>query len=227
MMNYKIILDETNLFHFINWLPELAEGECYYVALFARKKYHESAKNDKSQCKRFTATSKIWLLKKLRQMEIVEGGYTNKDGSPVHNDALALYISVNPRSFRKAQKLLLLKLADTITGSGLHMNPSSMALSCIQKAKSRTVFVDFDFDDVSFNDLESEINAVINKDAYAVLTTRGGFHLLVIPTKVTNEFMTTWHKSLTAMPACDINGDNLIPIGGCCQGGFTPSLINV
>jgi len=88
-MNYKIILNEDELLSFIEWLPKLEEGECYYLTLFARKKYHESAMHDKSQCKRATATRKEWLYKKIRQMELVDGAYTNRNGTPVHNDSLA------------------------------------------------------------------------------------------------------------------------------------------
>ena len=90
--NYKIVLDEVELENFIVWLPELLEGECYYLTLFARRKYHNSAMHDKSQCKRVTANSKEWLYKKILQMELAEGAYTNRNGSPVHNDSLALSI---------------------------------------------------------------------------------------------------------------------------------------
>ena len=143
-MNYKIILDIDELKRFLHWLPDLEPGECYYVCLFARKKYHLSAHNDKTQCKRFTATSKLWLLKKIKQLEIPLGCFTNKDGSSVHNDSLALYISVNPRSFMKAQRILIKKLADTIAENKFELNPYSLSMSAIQKAKSRTALVDFD-----------------------------------------------------------------------------------
>ena len=39
MEKYKIITDKEKLLDFINWLPELRNGECYYVSLLARKKY--------------------------------------------------------------------------------------------------------------------------------------------------------------------------------------------
>lgn len=226
-MNYKIILDGDELLKFVRWLPELHEGECYYLSLFARKKYHASAKNDKSQCKRSTATSKDWLIKKIRQLEIAEGMYTNKDGTPVHQNALALYVSVNPRSFAVAQTQLLKKLADTVTSDARIMNPAALAMSTIQKAKSRTVYVDFDFDGVSFNEwMKLFLTDKINHDAYTVLETRGGFHLLVEPTKVSDEFKNTWYKALTAIPQCDVAGDNLVPVAGCAQGGFVPRLLN-
>ena len=225
-MNYKIILDEGELLRFVDWLPELNEGECYYLTLFARKKYHASAKNDKSQCKRVTATSKDWLIKKIRQFELPEGTYTNKDGSPVHSNSLALYVSVNPRSFALAQRLLLKKLADTVADNRCNMNPSAMAMSAIQKAKSRTVYVDFDYDDAQFEEWKEHfIDDIINPEAYTALKTRGGFHLLVDPAQVVNQFKKTWHKNLSAVPGCDVSGDNLIPVAGCTQGGFIPRLL--
>ena len=225
MSNYKIILDEEKLEDFIKWLPELEAGECFYASLFARKKYHPSAKNDKSNVKRFIATTKEWLLIKLRQLEIPEGCYTNKDGGPVHNDALAVYICVNPRSFVKAQRTALKKLADVMAEGHTTMNPSAIGLTAIHKAKSRTAYVDFDFDDVTFSEIESAINCFLNRDAYEVLVTRGGFHLLVDPNKVEEKYRKLWHQGLSGFQSCDVKGDNLIPVPGCTQGGFVPCLI--
>ena len=54
-MNYKIITDEAKLKEFIDWLPDLREDECYYIALFCRKKYTDKLKSDKLQLKRVTS----------------------------------------------------------------------------------------------------------------------------------------------------------------------------
>jgi len=225
-MNYKIILDREALYSFVRWLPDLEEGECYYVALFARKKYHESAKNDKSQCKRLTATDKEWLIRKLEQLEVPLGCYTNKDGTAVANEALALYISVNPRSFARAQRRVLCRLADTIAKGEAWMNPTTIALSEIQKAKSRTCWVDFDFDDVTWEETRGAVETLLNPGAYQVLNTRSGFHLLVAPHEVHEDYRKTWHQGLTRLPGCDQRGDNLIPVAGCCQGGYVPRLLS-
>ena len=53
-MNYKIIQNKELLLDFIKWLPELLDGECYYVTLFARSKYDKSLKSDKQQLHRLT-----------------------------------------------------------------------------------------------------------------------------------------------------------------------------
>ncbi len=221
---YQIINDFDKLTKFISWLPELRTDECFYLTLFARKKYHHSAKNDKSQCKRVTATSKDWLLRKIWQMEIALDRYTNKDGSSVHNDALALYISINPRNFVSAQKFLLKRLADVIAGGVCQLNPVSLAMSSIQKAKSRTIYVDFDFDNVVYKNYIQVLVGIINKDAYSVINTRGGFHILVSPNKVEDKFKHSWYQNIKELQCCDVSGDNLIPVVGCCQGGFTPTL---
>lgn len=223
-MNYKIILDEPKLLEFIEWLPELEEGECFYASLFARKKYHPSAKNDKSNVKRFIATTKEWLLIKLRQLEIPEGCYTNKDGTPVHNESLAVYICVNPRSFVKAQRMALKKLADVLADGHTTMNPSAIGFTSIHKAKSRTCYVDFDFDGIFYGEKKEDLDKVINREAYSVLNTRGGFHLLVDPNKVDKNFSKTWYQALDAFRECDVTGDTLVPVPGCAQGGVTPWL---
>jgi len=226
MPNYNIVTDEEIFGEFIDWLPELADGECYYVSLFARKKYHESAKNDKSQCKRFSARDKSWLVKKIRQLEIPRGRYTNKDGSSVHQDALALYVSVNPRSYDLAQRNLLVKLAQNIAGQHTTTDPATLAMSQLQKAKSRTCYVDFDFDtERLFEEMSGYIYNHVNYDAITILNTRGGFHVLVDPAKVSSVFKNTWYKGLAGMKDCDVSGDNLIPFAGCVQGGFIPHLI--
>jgi len=221
-MYYKIILNKHELDRFINWLPSLEQGECYYVCLFARKKYHPSAKNDKANVKRFIATSKTWLYVKLKQLEIPLDCYSNKDGSAVHNDSLALYICPNPRSFLKAQRLALKKLADVLADGLTDMNPAAIGLTSIHKAKSRTIYVDFDFDGVEYN--KNTLIDIINTDAYEILFTRNGFHILVKPDKVQKEYNSTWYQKIKALPGCDVVGDSLIPIAGCSQGGFIPRL---
>ena len=105
------------------------------------------------------------------------------------------------------------------------MNPSAIGLTSIHKAKSRTCFVDFDFDGVFFGERKADFDQVINPGAYSVIGTRGGFHILVDPSKVSSKFAKSWHQGLLTFEECDVCGDNLIPIVGCTQGGHTPSLI--
>lgn len=224
-MNYQIIKDEKAFKKFIEYLPVLHEGECYYVCLFARKKYHSSAANDKSQCKRFVATSKEWLERKVRQLEVPVGNYKNKNGTDIHEDSLALYININPRSFKKAQKGLLKTLVDKVLEPNNLQNVNALSLSELQKAKSGAMVVDFDFDtNYNFHYFWNHmgLKEILNHEGFDVIKTRGGFHLLVNPFVVHQ--VKNWHHAISKIQYCDVAGDNLIPFVGCCQGNFVPRL---
>ncbi len=232
-MNYQIIADETALCQFINWLPELEDHETYYVCLFSRSKYCTGithVRSDKAQLKRFTA-HKGNLLQKIKQLECGIGNYTVKD-IIAPQESLAIYISPNPRSLKQASLTGLKKLADLITKDYNGYNPHQEIMSEIQKAKSRTVFVDFDFDCDKrvYSEIEDQIFNIINKEAVNILHTRGGFHLLVEPKKITIN-LNKWYIRICELLKMyssdnDNKGDNMIPIPGCFQGGFIPKLIN-
>src|SRR5271166_4440179 len=123
MANYRIIQDEQVLTNFIPWLPELRAGECYYVVLLARNKYVRDltgfvrvphTASDKQQLARIVC-NKTSLFNRIKQLECEIDSYRTRDGEPMPQEALAVYITVNPRSHVLASKEALKMLADYLT----------------------------------------------------------------------------------------------------------------
>lgn len=220
-MNYEIIRDEKKLREFIEWLPELNENEKYFVCLFARKKYCKDKikSNDKTQLKRFVS-NKEKLFDKIKQLECAVGSYKLKtiDAPP---ESLVLYINPNPRDMKKAAFHLVRKCMDLMQSNDRYFNIHAEALSCIQRSKSKSYFCDFDIDskDIDLN----KLNDILPREAYNIIETRGGYHLLV-KTRVAPK--TKWHVDIRKIFNVDQVGDQLIPVCGCCQGDFMPKLLN-
>lgn len=228
-MNYKIIQDEEALRAFVNWLPDLQESEIYYLCLFARSKYCKEIvhiKSDKAQLKRFTS-KKEDIIRKIRQLECPIGSYMQRD-VVIPQEALALYITVNPRNLWKATTNSLVHLAKCIQTQARTVNPHQEVMSEIQRTKSRTCYVDFDIDSVAYSPEDIKgyyLDGIINKDATTLIQTRGGHHLLVAPDKVAEKYRKSWYNSIKMIPYVDQTGDCMIPVVGCSQGGFIPKFV--
>lgn len=236
-MNYQIITDKDALLSFIEWLPELEHHETFYLCLFARSKYCKEVahiKSDKAQLKRFTS-NKERLFNKILQLECPVGAYTTKEVGggqiAVPQEALALYITINPRSFIKATSAGLRKLLDLVLQPYNGFHPYQEVLSEVQKAQSRKEFVTFDFDmkksDSEF--LFTYLKANLPYEAYDVVETRGGYHLLVKPS-LADKNSKMWYQNialLLSQISDDKNnkGDIMLPVPGTYQGGFTPKFI--
>lgn len=239
-MNYSIIKDEQLLKDFIDWLPELQEDECYYLCLFARSKYAKNEdgsnkfphiKTDKAQLKRVTVHKKSLMIEKIRQMECEFGSYKTKDGEDIPQEALALYITPNPRSQRKAMFNLIKRIADIQVANAKGYNIHAEAMSSIQKCKSRACFIDFDIDfpeetDINLDELKPFIEERLGNKGVNYLRTRGGYHILVEPKKIDKKYEKTWYNSIVKHPYVDIKGDAMIPVVGCTQGNFIPHFEN-
>ena len=227
---YKVVIDSNEFNNFLEWLPPLEKEECHYVALLARDKYVRELgigtfNFDKHQGARFTTTNERLLLK-LKQCETEVGNYAVK-GIEVPQQALAVYMTINPRSQTKAAKQLLKRLADVVCGGEKNVNVYQESLTAIHKSVGRRLFVDVDFDNVPLSPTVKMMSRDINADAVKILETRGGFHAVIRLAAIEDKYVKSWYKSITSLEGADIVGDTLIPIPGTYQGGFIPKLFDM
>ena len=230
--NYKVVNDYPSLKDFVDWLPDLLPDETYYFCLFARSKYADGfahISSDKQQLKRFTS-NKERMIDKIGQLEIPLGRYKQKDNI-VPQEALALYMTVNPRSFEKATKASLIDFVKLITEPYNGWNPHARVMSNIQRSVGRKIYFDIDFDIEKGEQVMAVKRRVfekitgedmINVDCITVLNTRGGFHLLIELKKIDKKYEKTWWKNLNSLEGVDMSGDMMIPVPGTYQGGKTP-----
>lgn len=235
-MMHHIIRDVELLKQFIDWLPELEVNERYFLCLQARKKYQPSLNSaDKTQLKRFVS-SKLTLLDKILQLECPVGCFKTRSGEIITDEAMVLYITLNPRDMRKAAFHSISALSDMLyrqdAQSEIDVNPHAEVLSQIHKAKSRTVFVHFDVDittsdgcpkcELQIPEIYSKTVGIVGKEAVTIIQTRGGCHVLIDPGKVVCETK-NWYPIVVRTLNCDQVGDLMVPVVGCCQGGFVPT----
>ena len=230
MYNYAVVIDENEFNNFLQWLPPLEKEECHYVALLARDKYIRELgigtfNSDKHQCARFITNSERLLLK-LKQCETEVGNYAVK-GVEVPQQALAAYMTINPRSQTKAAKWLLKRLADVVADGEQNVNVYQESLTAIHKSIGRKLFVDVDFDNVEIEHTAKQMGNLINPDAVKILETRGGFHAIIRLDCIAPQYVKSWYKNITSLEGADIAGDTLIPIPGTYQGGFVPKLFDM
>lgn len=231
---YQIIKDEQELDRFIEQLPDLGVNFKYYVSLFARKKYGgtEGLKSDKAQLKRF-CSSKQLLKRKIRQLEIPIGAY-EIDGNPINPESLVLYISVNPRDMHKAGVETAIELTKQALRGHSIKNPNALSLDKIQVVGQKIYFnVDIDFERNTFigsSTLEKWLIGKVNTEAYKLIETRGGYHILINLEKLDNSYKKTWYKDIQDVEGLPMivdlkNGDGMTPVPGCIQSTSIPRLL--
>lgn len=212
-MNYKIVKNESQLREFIDWLPD---GH-FYVSLIARKKYCQLISSNNQQLRRFVSTKKH-LFQKIKQLECPIGSYAIDD-FPIPEYALALYITINPRSLWKASCNGLKKLAETIANGDKSVDPLKMMTNIIQTSSEDKKYLIFDIDDKNAETLQKALD-IVGRQCYIV--TRGGYHVLVNTDKI-KQYPNNWYNDLKAFS--DIAGDEMSPVPGTTQGNFIPFMM--
>jgi hypothetical protein len=112
-----------------------------------------------------------------------------------------------------------------ILGSYKNENPISIVYRTLRRSPSRIIYHDIDFDSVDIPETINSVAELINIDSVSILPTKGGVHFIINLSKVDLVTYPDWKSNISKLAGYDqlmAVGDNMIPIPGCNQFGFTP-----
>jgi len=104
-------------------LPELGSDECFLLMLCARKKYltdDEKAQlelGEADSLRREVVSERGKLLDKVKELCVPRDLYKDRNGRPIPPHAFAVYVTPNPRSYKKAAVRLVAELAEGVGSS--------------------------------------------------------------------------------------------------------------
>ncbi len=222
---YRLIVDQTEVQKFLDFLPNTSDGEQYYCSLFGRAKYfkdHPALKSDKTMLNRWT-TTKERFINKLEQKETRVGTYLGHNDLAVPQEALAVYMTPTPRDFNRVAFETIKTFADKL-GKDQYINPRQEVMNIIQTTAVKNRFHVFDIDSKE-DHVINKINNVLG-DYYSLIETRGGYHVLVNPKDLEGQDVPkNWYNEIRLMS--DVVGDAMVPVPGTYQGGFVPRLVKI
>lgn len=174
MANYKLIADIETLQTFVNTLPENGKTDIYYVGVFARTKYAKQLGIQIPAAKAQLAvafTKRETIVDTVKTFEIAQGLY-KINGVEIPNEILSVYIYPNARCYKKASYLIKQKIDENTYVNNVIQNPIEIANTALKKSVFAKVYQDFDFDDVSDEEIEilkTQISEILNPEAYQTI----------------------------------------------------------
>lgn len=186
---------------FLEFLEPTRNDEVYAFMILERHK--DLAQKNKSRVSLFKATShpeeNSKLITDIMRIGSINAGITS-----------TLYIRTSPRCLKVASITFVKETLDILSHPGAKYDPSKYN-SCIQKSKSRTTCITFDIDidknaDIDVDQVADNIRLLFNnnrdrKKCATLISTKGGFHLIVKPSVVKDalyDFVPNWIPSLTS-----------------------------
>ena len=213
-------------------IPDLDEDEALLLFLNARGKYlSETERRALSMpstlvLRREVITRKDQIASVIAGLCARTGHYTDRAGHPIPEHALAVYLTPNPRSQRKAALATLKDLADSLY-AGKPVRVVRTAVSNLHTSASRKTYLDLDIDlgdGDDLPDLLAQIRRALGSTTAPVVHTRGGAHVLVRTKTLDPSVKKTFYREVQAISRAmvgeiEIRSDTMVPVPGTRQGG--------
>jgi hypothetical protein len=240
-MLYDFLRDERELQAFVDLvLPETTEDECFVLMLCVRRKY--LSESEKEQLKLGEATAlRREIIRERRQLQhavqelcVRTGLYKDRNGLPIPAHAFAVYVTPNPRSYRKAAVQMIAEMAQGLAENRA-LRLDSMVKTQVHRAISRKLYLDLDIDPDGTDDwrtVAAQARAILGDTPTHTIQTRTGAHLLVQTKDMDKSVKRTFFQQLRELGKSmqgllEIRSDAMVPVPGTVQGGAMPALLRL
>ena len=203
------------------------------------------------------------FARQIVRLDAPEGAYSTqfRDGTRVDipKMAMAVYVSLQPHDLIRGMSMLKNEFDSFLLESFEHNNssddpnpnyvkrvfqPSNMFMSCVHKSpcRNRVKLTDLDVDTKDEDDLRALVyflseNARIAEHILFIVSTRGGYHLVIPSRKIGNKMgdLKKFCESTGKKNASERDGgqwctlvtkNNVIPLPGTYQGGYHVQLVD-
>ncbi len=230
---YAFLQDRAELTAFVDAVvPDLDGDEALIVQLMARRKYlREDEQRELSLAsavvfRREVITRKERVVPRVERLSIERGLFTDRAGRGLPEHAFAVYLTLNPRSQRRAAVATIKELADRLY-EGQPVRVDQTALSQLHKAAARKPLLDFDIDVADGDDLDAavrDVRAALGATPVHVVETRGGAHVVVPTQEIDRAVKKSFYRDITEVGRrlageIEVHGDGMIPLPGTHHGG--------
>jgi hypothetical protein len=238
-MLYPFLRDERELEAFAEAvLPDVSADECFLLMLCARRKYlsdQEKARlvlGEAASLRREVVSDRGRLLGKVKELCVGRGLYQDRNGLTIPDHAFAVYVTPNPRSYRKAAVRMIAELAEGLA-EGRPLPLERLVKTQLHRAVSRKVYLDLDIDPAGGDDwqaIAARVREVLGATPAHLIRTRTGAHVLARTGELDPAVKRTFYQRLRELGGSmegllEIRGDAMVPVPGTTQGGAMPLLV--
>lgn len=243
---YKLIYDANLVAKHAEMFLNDNNNNVYFVALFSRRKYGDISTATQVLQQNVITEPNNQLLNTIKRYEVQVECYTDKiTRKPIPNDALVIYLNINPRSMLKAStnfsNHITHLFAETITNNNSNNNSQFKHLlskfrSFIHASQiSQPPYIELDIDTKDrawLQKMKERVLQPITQYIVCIIETRGGYHIVLNNRTITKQIKSQLYMNIhrdksfeftengVVKKYIELHSDPSPPVPGTIQGGF-------
>ena len=243
----SLIKDQTEFNTFVSIFPEMQKDEVAFISLAARNKYLNEEEREFYQLGRtemfgrLVVRSKDDFNMKMNELSSKRIARKTRNGKDIPDECVVCYANINPSSMIKAYDMFMIEMnKEVFSAFNSEQNQKQanyesirrmdrVLMNCIQKSRSRKVYIDIDMDTKDPDLFEVFVNNLTieyDPPTFHIIEPHGGYHFLIkndtIPKELNLGKLVQDADKVAKKTGKEVvfNKNQMIPIPGTLQSGF-------